>query len=252
MSATDTLVTEPTTETGDSPAGGSPTPPPQVTPPDLPPPRPRERSILGRLTIGVMLVGLGVLAILDNVDSIPIEADPRHYMALAVTILGVGLVVGSFAGRARWLIIVAAVMVPTLMFSPLFEDWDTEFDLTVQPVTFSELATTYTGNVGRMEVDLRYLPWDGQSVDLVLDLDIGQIVVLLPDDVGVTGKADANIGEVEFRDPGRTVRRDAGLGQLQVDFNQPGDAGTVDIDAHVDIGNVQVRIIPGVVTGGNS
>ncbi|HSK06688.1 MAG TPA: PspC domain-containing protein, partial [Acidimicrobiia bacterium] len=95
-------------QTGPAESGAAaviPPPPAGPTPPILPPKAyvPKEQSYLGRITIGVMLVGLGVLAILDNITMLNLEPQPRHYMALAVTILGLGLVAGGFVGRARWL-----------------------------------------------------------------------------------------------------------------------------------------------------
>ena len=59
----------------------------------------------------------------------PVTNDPRVRREAStfakagyqVTIIGVGLIVGAFAGRARWLILVAVVLIPTLLFSPVFE-----------------------------------------------------------------------------------------------------------------------------------
>lgn len=241
MTPTETLVPE-TTEApaGDSPAGGSVTPPatPTPTPPDLPPAEPRESSILGRLTIGVMLLGLGVLAVLDNIEAIPIDADPRHYVALAVTILGVGLLVGSIAGRARWLILVGAILVPTMLFSPVFEyDWDAEnFDQTASPATFGELSAEYSIDVGELTVDLRNLPWDGEDIVLNANVDAGNLEIYIPDDVGIVGQASVDIGRVST--PGRSS---AGLGQPTLTWNAEGELGTVLLDAHVDVGNIEIR-----------
>ena len=80
MTTTDTssALVETDTPSGDSPSGGGVPPTPTPTPPILPPAaaKPKERSILGRLTIGLMLVGMGVLAILDNIPDIAIEPEP--------------------------------------------------------------------------------------------------------------------------------------------------------------------------------
>jgi phage shock protein PspC (stress-responsive transcriptional regulator) len=240
MTSTDTLVPQSgETAAGDSPAGGasSPPPAPTPTPPALPPRPPRETSILGRLTIGAMLMGMGVLAILDNVDSLPIAAQPRHYLALAVTILGVGLLVGSIAGRARWLIIIGAILVPTLLFSPAFEyDWSNDnFDRFINPVSFGQLDAGYSSDIGQMRIDLTDLDWNGQVVDLSADLDIGQLTIIVPDDVGLFGSAGVNIGAVHTRD-----RVSAGLGRHDIDLDEPGPNGEVHLDAHVDIGDVEI------------
>jgi phage shock protein PspC (stress-responsive transcriptional regulator) len=241
-----TTTTEQTSETqtdsvsGDSPAGGGTPPTPTPTPPILPPSasKPKERSLLGRLTAGAMLIGMGVLALFDNIDSLPIAAEPRHYLALAVVILGAGLIVGGFAGRARWLIIIGAILVPTLMFSPVFEyDWNSDtFDEFVSPTTFEQVQTTYNHDVGNLVIDLTDLPWDGQTIDLTANVDAGNLEIRLPADVGIVGDASVDVGRV-----GAPGRETAGLGDPTLEFNEPGDLGTVNLDANVDVGNIDIR-----------
>lgn len=231
---------------GDSPADGSISPPPPPTPttptpPVLPPKAPRERSILGRVTLGVTAIALGVLALLDNIGSVAIDARPYHYLALAVTIVGVGLIVGAFVGKARWLILLLVLMIPTLIFSPyLRSDARTEFDLRTRPVTFAELDTSYEIDFGQMVIDLTALPWDGEEVELDARVDAGSMVIRLPDDVGIVGRAGVDIGQVS--EPGRT---NAGLGDPRLVFNEHGSAGTVFLDAHVSLGDIDIRRDPG-------
>lgn len=223
---------------GDSPAGGSTPPaPPTPTPPELPLARPREKSILGRLTIGVMLLGMGVLALLDNVDSLLIDARPRHYLALAVTILGVGLLVGSIAGRARWLILVGAILVPTLIFSPVFEyEWDsTDFSQRHVLESFDAIETNYAIDVGTLVIDLRDLPWDGQEVVIDASVDAGNLQIFVPEDVGIVGRAMVDVGRVA--EPGRST---GGVRDPDLVWNESGELGTVLLEAEVNIGNIEI------------
>ena len=242
MTQTDTEATVAKTDTpaGDSPSGDGTPPTPTPTPPVLPPSasKPKERSILGRLTMGLMLLGLGTLAVLDNVPAIPIDPAPRHYMALAVTILGVGLLVGAFAGRARWLILVGAVLIPTLFLSPVFEwDWNSEtFDVLVEPDTFTDVEEFYSIDVGNLVIDLRGLPWDGETINITADVDIGNIEIRTPQDVGIVGEATVNIGRV-----GAPGRESTGLGNPGLDFDETGTEGTLLLEAHVDFGNIDIN-----------
>jgi phage shock protein PspC (stress-responsive transcriptional regulator) len=230
-----------TTPSGTGSGGGAP-PTPTPTPPVLPPPaKPRETSYLGRLTIGVVLIGLGVLAILDNIPGIPIEAQPRHYVALAVTILGVGLIVGGFVGRARWLIIPAAILIPTILFSPAFEyEWNNEnFDRFYAPDSFDELESGYTQEVGNLVIDLTELPWAGEEIDLAASVDAGNLEIILPPGVGLEGEANVDVGRVAA-----FGRESSGLGSPGLTFDNPGPNGTVVLDAEVDLGNIEIHPAP--------
>jgi phage shock protein PspC (stress-responsive transcriptional regulator) len=227
-----------------SDGGLPPTPTPTPTPPVPPPPpaKPKETSYLGRITMGVLLIGLGVVAILDNISGIPIEPQPRHYVALAVTILGLGLIVGGFVGRARWLIIPAAILVPTVLFSPAFEyDWTSaEFNRTYSPDSFEDLESGYTFEIGALTIDLTDLPWQGEEIDLGAVVDVGDLEVLLPPGVGLEGEATVDVGRVAA-----FGRESSGLGSPGLTFDNPGPRGTVDLDAHVDLGNIDIRLARG-------
>jgi phage shock protein PspC (stress-responsive transcriptional regulator) len=213
--------------------------PARPTPPILPVPAavPRERSFLGRITIGMMLIGMGILAILDNIPALALEPQPRHYMALAVTILGLGLVVGGFAGRARGLILLGIVLVPTMLFSPVFEyNWNSEdFNREIRPLTFAELADSYTIDVGSIVIDLRRLPWDGEEIDLDVEVDAGNIEIIIPDGVGLVGEASLDVGQVTA-----LGQVSAGLGRPSLTFDEPGSRGTLDLSAIADVGNISI------------
>jgi phage shock protein PspC (stress-responsive transcriptional regulator) len=245
MTTTETpvaAIAQPETPSGPGAVGGGAPPTPTPTPPILPPAaaKPKETSYLGRITIGVMLVSLGVLAILDNIPGIPIEPQPRHYMALATVILGLGLMVGGFVGRARWLILVGALLVPTLLFSPVFEyNWNTEeFDRSVSPDSFAELEDTYVLDVGNLAIDLTDLPWDGETIELDTQVDAGNIEILLPPGVGLQGEASVDVGRVAA-----FGRESAGLGSPSLTFDNPGPEGTVDLNAMVDVGNIEIHVV---------
>ena len=238
VSITETPTPTTTPPSGGTAGGGAP-PTPTPIPPILPPAaqKPREHSILGRLTIGFMLLGVGVMALLDNVPGLAIEPEPRHYVALAVTILGIGLLVGAFVGRARWLIVVGVIMVPTMLFSPVFEyEWTSEnFDRTVIPQTFTQLEEAYSLDFGNLYIDLTDLPWEGETIDLAVSVDAGNVEIRLPQGVGLTGSAEVSAGRVAA--PGRET---SGLGNPALMFNTPGPLGTVDLDARVDLGNIEI------------
>lgn len=225
---------------------GSATPPPRSptptpTPPILPPPAaPRPKSVLGRVTFGVMAIALGVLAMLDNTTTM-IDPSPRHYVALATTVLGVGLIVGAFAGRARWLILVGVLGLPFLFGSPALEydlqDWNSATTYHT-PASFEELQGNYDHSFGEMVIDLLDLPWDGEEVDIVVDMSIGSLRILLPEDVAITGLAEVSIGHVEF-----DSTQSSGLSP-ELSLDSGGSRGSINLNASMAIGEIDIDRIP--------
>jgi hypothetical protein len=83
-----------------------------------PPPAPvRERSLLGRITVGTALLVVGVLWLLRTAGVLPLDA--VQLVAAGLLVVGVGLLVGAFAGRARWLILVGIVLAPLVLVGAL-------------------------------------------------------------------------------------------------------------------------------------
>jgi phage shock protein PspC (stress-responsive transcriptional regulator) len=214
-----------------------PPPTPTPTPPIIPPARPpKPRSMLGRVTFGVMAIALGVLALLDNTTT-TIDPAARHYLALAMTVLGIGLITGAFIGRARWLILIGVLGLPFLFGSPAleydFEDWNSA-SVYQTPTEFADLQPAYDHTIGRFVVDLRDLPWNGEEIHLDVSMSIGELRILLPDDVSVTGAADVGIGHVEFGSD-----QSSGLGP-ELALHADGSSGAIDLEATLGIGEIDI------------
>ena len=115
---------------------------------------------------------------------------------------GVGLVGGAFRGGARWLVLPALVLALPLA-AVAATDLDvrgTWGDRTFRPGTVSELERGYEMGVGSMRVDVRDVELPPGRTDLPLEIGMGEIEVLVPDDVCVTTEAEVGIGEVNVGD----------------------------------------------------
>jgi phage shock protein PspC (stress-responsive transcriptional regulator) len=171
------------------------------------PPKPRrESSMLGRLTIAAALIVLSGMALLES-SGITIGShqsgdlfDPIHYGATGLAIIGIGLLVGAFVGRARWLIIVGILVLPLVFLSAVWPrafEW-TAADQSFSPVTAAQVDSEYSQGAGQFWLDLSQLsPEELAEVGQVtITLGAGEATILVPADTGINVNAKAGLGEV--------------------------------------------------------
>jgi phage shock protein PspC (stress-responsive transcriptional regulator) len=162
------------------------------------PRRMRERSILGRLTIGTAFVAIGIMALLDSTDVA--RPDFTHYMALFVGIIGLGLLVGSVIGRSRGLIFLGVVLVPILLASSVVSarfagGWgDPEFI----PRSVDQIQDSYSLTGGDLEIDLTRVDLGGATVEIEGDVGFGRLLVIVPEGVGVSARTHVGFGDIQI------------------------------------------------------
>ena len=178
--------------------------PPYGLPPDLaayiPPPKPRKTGlVLFWPTLALIAIGMGVLAIIDTNNELAAGA----YPALALGIVGVMLLVGAFVGRPGGLILLGVISVLGLsVTSVIGNNLDTSSDdVTIRPLTASEVAREYSTSLGRIELDLTDVSdvaaLNGRAVDI--KLNAGEIVVRVPRSIDVNVDAEQTLaGEIEL------------------------------------------------------
>lgn len=244
-----------------SPAPGAPTatappadwsapPPPPPAPPApsvpdepsewSPPPRRRPRSVLGRVTVGATLVVLGVLAGLDRAGALEMTA--RDTVAVALLVIGLGLVVGTWYGRARWLAIPGALLLlPGLVVSSAVHELDVPLDAGVGQRSYgttavAELEPLYELGVGELQLDLGELDLQGGEAATTARVGLGQIRVVVPDDATVSVTYEVTGGEVELF--GNDVQG-ARVERTEVFDGQPG-GGELDLTVEVVYGQIEI------------
>ena len=158
--------------------------------------------MLGRLTVGFTVLSLGILAIIDRSSPV-VDARPRHYLALAVTLTGLGVLVGTFYGRARWLIPFGLLLVPASIGAGFTEFADEARVQVIRPDTAAEINSLYEVPVGELTIDLRELEFGQEPVELAVEMGVGSITLLLPPEVGLQATTDVGIGAAHIDGDGR-------------------------------------------------
>jgi len=247
-------------------SGGATTHVARSTPPaPIPSPAARPPSVLGRLVVGAAALAVGIAVLLDNLGTV--HARPRGVIALVLFIVGLGLIVGAWWGRARWLIVPGAVLALLLAGVGVLPthvrggagnvDW--------APATLTDLRTQYQHGAGNAVLDLTNLTFDAHPRRVRVDLAFGNLTVLVPENVPVFARASVRGGKLDLfgrenngfgyvtderREDGDpkigllTLRTDLGFGNTEIRRGRPGDAARYVSSDHVrvDIGPGRVRV----------
>lgn len=177
--------------------------PPEEPPSGAAPPARRRRSRVGLVTFALALVVAGIGAAFNAAGSpdrfgwgwftVP------HVIGLVVAVLGAGLVVSTFLGGARRLIILAlplSLLGIVLTVVPVNMVRGGIGTVTHVPKTASELRSSYDHGVGELTVDLTQLRGEDPAV-VDAQIGAGDVTVLVPDGANVDYTCTTGIGEVD-------------------------------------------------------
>ena len=214
-------------------------PAPPVAPRAPKPPKPpRERSKLGRLTFFAVVMVIGVLAVVDMAGA---DITVSAYFAAALVTIALGLVVGTWLGRARGLIALGLLASIGLFIATGAERWGGEVGNSVyRPETLAAVPDRYDFTAGNATIDLRKLNFTGQTQTITATMKVGQLRVLVPANVDTTAVLRVENGRALIFDKtfeGREVE-----GQDITDLGADGaGGGTLKLDLQMDTGNVEVN-----------
>lgn len=197
--------------------------------------RPRPpRSVLGLLTMGAAAI-VGALAWLVDGSS----AHDRGTVAFgwATVVLGTGLVIGAFAGRARWLIVpaaataFAAVAAAAISFAGVGlanrAGGRSEF-----LIPGSTVADHYSTGLGDFEMSLVQYPGD---VSTSIEVGVGDLTVDVPDDARVEIDARVGLGRIDALGSSSSGYR------RSVRFDSRNGTQVVKLRLRVGVGSIEVR-----------
>jgi hypothetical protein len=209
--------------------------------PPRPPKPPRQRSKMGRLTLSALCLALGVLVVIDLGSHV--RMNPQLYIATALGVLALGLVVGARFGRARWLIPFGVLLTIALAASSAADhvtSGRSVDNVDVTPASVAEIEPSYHTDFGNIRLDLSKVDFTGEDVEIAVDVGVGgNIDITLTPNVDADVEADVQGGDVQLFD-----HHFSGLNQHQQrqDLGDDGaGGGHIRIDANVDWGNVEVH-----------
>jgi hypothetical protein len=142
---------------------------------------PGPRSPLAWYIVGAQLHAVGLLAVFSQVAGIDVA--PGQFFGVALAVLGIGLVVGAWWGRARILILLALLLMPlavtaSFITAPLEGGIG---DHRYTPVTAAEVRDEYRSMGGRVILDLTDLQTSPRTIHIAASVAVGQLVVILPE-----------------------------------------------------------------------
>jgi len=212
-------------------------------PAPVPPRAPRPRSYLGLATMSLSLVTMGVLGWLSMAGVVSIPA--VVVLAAGLAVLGLGLLVGTLFGRARWLI---ALALPLLLVTVLVALVPSNVHLgkgigerNWQPTTTEQAAGPFELTVGDAVLDLTdlQLPAGTAAIPVAASVGIGELRVVAPAGVHVNVTATNGLGEISVEGMPRVSGEDRSV-VAELPGAVPESAPTIDLVVSVSLGNLEV------------
>ncbi|HZD71425.1 MAG TPA: LiaF domain-containing protein, partial [Actinomycetes bacterium] len=200
--------------------------------------RPRQRSVLGWLTVAAALLAAGIASALDNLGMV--DLTPTRTVALVLSVIGVGLLVGSVWGRAWWLILLGLLLVPVMVATSVASDVPlrgTSGDQFERPLAAADVQPRYELSGGHLTLDLGQVDFGGQSRDVTVRMGGGELDVIVPKGQPVTVTSSVGAGQVTLLD--RPPRGGISASDTVAEPGQRG-RGRLTLDLHIGVGQIVV------------
>jgi hypothetical protein len=160
---------------------------------------PDDRGLpLGRLILGLVLVGIGVVWLLEALDVVDVSF--LAVLPAALIVIGVVLVVAARTGRHSGLIALGIIIAVILTIASSF---DIRLrggvgDRTERPTTLAEVQREYHLSMGQLTIDLRALnlPDSAGTRKVKATVGMGQLTVRVPNDALVIATGHVGAGQV--------------------------------------------------------
>ncbi|HET9292454.1 MAG TPA: hypothetical protein VFQ49_15375, partial [Actinomycetes bacterium] len=185
----------------------------------------------------------GLALALDNLDVVDLTFG--QVLAVFLTVLGGGLLVGTWWGRAWGLIPVGLLAVPVVAIAALAGSVPVEGDVAerlFQPTTAAEVRPSYRLTGGELILDLSDVDFGPGSPPIEASVAGGRLLVVLPDEVAADIRGRVGVGSLDLLgevDSGAQV--DSTVTRPAATRPAEGDAPTVRLDLQTGFGVIEVR-----------
>ncbi|NLU81797.1 PspC domain-containing protein [Rhodococcus sp. HNM0569] len=199
-----------------------PTPAPDLTP-DV---QPKQRSRITPLFLGLAIIAAAAASAI----AVATDAEwltPARIGAVALAVVGLGLVVGAFVRRGHGLLVVTGPLAGFVILASLVGpiDFDTSHmgEQRWAPTTTAALQGDYRSTFGSAELDLRGLTLT-EDRTVAVENRFGEVIVYVPDGMNVANHCDSAFGEAQC-----------------LPDTPPGDGPLLTLDIENQFGNVEVH-----------
>jgi len=169
------------------------------------------------------------------------DLDPRIIVGVALGVLGLGMVFGSFLRSGRGLIGLAVPLsvigIGLTTIAP--QDWNGFGDIDARPTSVTQVASEYSRSVGSIQLDLTDLPESG-VVDTRVDLGVGDVRVLLPSTADVELTCSTDLGSTDCLDQTWDEVNGGESHRIEDDGTDGPGGLTVYLDVEVGTGSLEV------------
>jgi hypothetical protein len=186
----------------------------------------------------------GLALVLDNLDVVDLSIGQE--LAVFLTVLGGGLLVGTWWGRAWGLIPVGLLAVPLVALTALAGPVPVEggvADRLFRPTTPAEVRSSYRLAGGELILDLSKVTFGNGAPPVRASVAGGRLLVVVPDEVAARVRGRVGVGSLDLlghEDTGAQV--DSTISEPAARAPAKGAAApTVDLDLMAGYGVIEVR-----------
>lgn len=199
-----------------------------------PPPEPRRRT--GLVTLWAAILAVGLTGLLQAVGALPHDA--RIDLTVALVVVALGLVAGSWLGRPRGMIALG-VLLSLLLVGTNSAYRVADHRTTWTPTSVGQLHSYYRVPAGTGTLNLSKMKLGGTSRDVRLQVWAGTAKVILPPNLDVAVDAKLGAGKYDVlgtSGDGTTIEK-----RVTSDGPDGPGGGRLNLDVEVGAGNVEVH-----------